>query len=120
MEFKIANKNYTLYFGWDFLDQINRHFGAKMEVEGQEINTNTGGLAFLEVGLASYDPIAVQKAIQAAISTESTKPSVINIRKAIEDKLISNPKEYKDFVDELRDTVKKDKFLQAILTIGDK
>lgn len=120
MEIKIANKNYTLYFGWDFLDQINRLFGAKMEVEGQEINTNTGGLAFLEVGLASYDPIAVQKAIQAATSTETTKPALINIRKAVEDKLVNNPKEYKSFVDELRDTVKKDKFLQAILTISDK
>ena len=31
MQVKIANKEYTLYFGWDFLDQINNKFGLKVK-----------------------------------------------------------------------------------------
>lgn len=117
MEIKIANKNYTLYFGWDFLDRINHEFGIVVESAGQEINTRTGGLAFLEVGLSSYDPIAVQKAIQAATNTETSKPSVVNIRKVIEE-MVQEPKEYKAFVDEMLAEIKKAPLLKAVANLA--
>ena len=48
MQIKIANKEYTLYFGWEFLDQINNKFGLKVEAEGQDINTRSAGLPFMQ------------------------------------------------------------------------
>lgn len=114
MEIKIANKNYQLYFGWDFLEKINQEFGIKVDVDGQEINTRTGGLAFLNVGLEAYDPIAVQKAIQAATNTAPSKPSIVNIRKFIEDKIIKDLDGYKELTNELASEIKKDPLLKAL------
>ena len=119
MEIKIANKNYTLYFGWDFLDRINTLFGIKIEESGQEINTRTGGLAFMHSGLESNDPTAVAKVIQAATNTEKQQPSTVNIRKFVEEKLINDPKGYKDFVKELNDTIKKEPMLKALTALND-
>ena len=67
----------------------------------------------MEQGLESKDPITVQKVIQAATSTEKSKPSVKNIRSFIED-LLSDGKKYVEFVEELHEEIKKDKLLSAI------
>ena len=118
MEIKIANKNYTLYFGWDFLDKINYHFGVKVESEGQEINTRAGGMAFMESGLGMNDPITVVKVIQSATATESQKPSVVNIRKFVEGLLIDDQKAYKELVKELAEEIKKEPMLKALTALN--
>ena len=114
MQVKIANKEYTLYFGWEFLDQINNKFGLKVEAEGQDINTRSAGLPFMQSGLSSYDPIALVKVIQAGTATEPQKPSLINVRQFVEELLINKPKEYKEFVDELSNEIKKEPMLKAM------
>lgn len=118
MIINIANKDYTLYFGWDFLEQVNKIFGAKIDVDGQEINMGTGGLSFLQAGLESYDPITVQKAIQAGTSTETQKPSVANIRKFIESKLTDDVAEYQVFVEEMLEAIKKEPMLKAMANLN--
>lgn len=116
---KIANKEHELHFGWSFLDRINTTFGIKVEEGEQEINTRTGGLAFMHSGLEANDPTAVLKVIQAGTNTEKQQPSVVNIQKFVEDKLINEPKEYKKFVKELNDTIKKEPMLKALSELND-
>ena len=114
MQIKIANKEYTLYFGWEFLKEINKSFGITVEQGGQEMNTRQGGLAFMNAGLDSYNPVAIIDIIKAATNTEPQKPATVNVQKAVEEKLLSGTKEYKAFVDELKDTIKKEPMLKAL------
>lgn len=115
MEFKIANKDYTLHFGWDFLEQINALFGMKIEADGGvEINTRSNGYPFMIQGLESRDPVALQYVIQAATATEKSKPSKVNIRKAILELMQEDIELYKMTVDEILDEIKKDEVLQVI------
>lgn len=114
MELKIGNKNYPLYFGWEFLEQVNNLFGFVVDVNGIEINTRMNGFPFMEQGLESYDLIAVQKVIQSATATEKTTPSKANIRKLIEEKLYEGAEAYQEFVEALHSEIKKDKMLKAL------
>lgn len=121
MEIKIANNIIALHFGWDFLEQINNHFGFKVDAENDvEINTKSNGFPFMEMGLKSYDPISVVKVIQSATATEKSKPSKANIQKMVEEMLVTDPKAYKAFVDELNEEIKKDKLLQAMKNLQTK
>lgn len=113
MQIKIANKNYSLYFGWGFLEDVNNRFGFILDIEGADVNTRSNGYPFMIQGLESYDPIAVMKTIQAATATEHNKPAKENIQKLIETKLTEGPKEYKTFVDEIKEEIKKEQWLQA-------
>lgn len=112
MNTTIGSKDYTLHFGWDFLETINNLFGYVTDIEGVSIETKMNGYPFMEMGLGAKDPIAVQKVIQAGTSTEKSKPSKVDIRKFIEDKLIDET--YSDFVEELHQEIKKDKLLSAL------
>lgn len=114
MQVKIANKEYTLHFGWEFLKEVNKKFGVTIEQGGQEINTRQGGLAFMNAGLESYDPVTVIEVVKAATNTELQKPATVNIQEAVEEKLLSGSKEYKAFVDELKESIKKEPKLKAL------
>jgi len=117
MDVKINNKEYTLHFGWDFLEFINDVRGAEIKANGQGINTKTAGLSFLEAGLESKDPTAVRDAIKAGLSTEKSKPSNEDVEDFVKQKLVKTPKQYKDFVEELHEEIKKEPMLKAIINL---
>ena len=54
------------------------------------------------------------KVIQAGKATEPQKPSLVNVRQFVEELLINKPKEYKEFVDELSNEIKKEPMLKAM------
>ena len=70
-------------------------------------------------GLESNDPTAVAKVIQASTNTEKQQPSTVNIRKFVEEKLINDPKGYKEFVKDLNDAIKKEPMLKALTALND-
>lgn len=120
MQIKINEKTYDLYFGWDFLEQINNQLGFEMDVEGQAIKTKTGGMNFLEMGLSQYDPITVVKVIKAATNTLKAKPSTKDIQGHIEELIGGEVNDYTNFVDELHNSIKKDKLLNGLQKVNQK
>lgn len=118
MELKIANKNYTLHFGWSFLEEVNKEFGMKVETGGQEINTRTAGLPFLTSGLESYDPIALAKGIKAAVNTEVNPPSFVNIKKYVEELIVNDTKAYQEVVKDFLTNVKNEPMLKALQNLN--
>lgn len=113
MEITVASKTYTLYFGFEFLDEINKRMGTTIDVEGQVINTRTAGLNFLQVGLDSYEPTAVVNALVAGTNTSPNKPARVNVESFVREMLIQDHEEYQLFVEELSEEIKKEPMLQA-------
>ena len=118
MQIKLNGKDFELFFGWDFLEQVNNKFGFVMDVQGVEINTRMNGYPFMEQGLQSYDPTAVVKVIQAGLSTERTQPSKDDIRDFVTEKMVQGKESYKEFVNGLLDEIKKDKMLKALAEVN--
>ena len=74
MELKIGNKTYELYFGIDFLRQVDKNYG--MSVGGDTVNMNFGyGLISLLAQLEAKSPVAIFDTIKAATNTLDQKPS---------------------------------------------
>lgn len=117
MQITIEKKDYSLYFGWDFLENVNESLGIEMEVGGQKINTRSAGLNFLQSGLSQYDPITLLKGLKAALATNEQKPSNKALKKWIQELLVDDPKKYKEFIDELSAEIKKEPMLQALIKI---
>lgn len=114
---EMKNKEIELHFGWAFLEEVNKTMGIELEVEGQPINTKTGGMALLQMGLGQYDPVAVVKTIKAGTVTEKSKPSTGDIQQFLEG-LMEEEGAYVEFVDELSDAIKKAPLLNALTKIG--
>lgn len=116
---KLGKKELDLYFGWDFLAEVNDTISYEMEINGEKLPTRAGGMAFLEIGLSQYDPITVLKVIKAGLSTAKQKPSNEELKQSIEELLAEGPSKYKAFVDELFEAIKKEPMLNALLTLND-
>lgn len=114
MKIKLNEKEFELHFGFEFLKEINNSMGVVIEVEGQEINTRTGGLTYLDAGLESYDPVSLIKAIKAGTCTLSSKPSTKDLERYVEDLLVTNTDEYVQLVEELKEEIKKQPMLTAL------
>ena len=73
MNLTINGKEYALHFGMDFIDEVEKLEGMKMEAEGVSLNMGTGGMALLNNKLASYHPSGLRTVIKAGTTTERQK-----------------------------------------------
>ena len=103
MKLTINGKEYTLHFGMDFIDEVEKLEGMKMEAEGVSLNMGTGGMALLNNKLASYHPSGLRTIIKAGTITERQKPSNDDINIYIEELADSGDYEqtFDDIVEEL-------------------
>ena len=113
MQITINKKVYDLHFGFDFLEEVNKYFGLVIDVEGQEVNTKSGGLNFMLNGLEQYDPIALIKTIRCATSTEKSKPSKADLEAHVME-LLNDDEKYDAFLDELLAEIKKSPLINAM------
>lgn len=113
MEVKINGRTYPLHFGLGFLNEVNKHESAKMEVEGQTMSTGMMGMQLFNSSLQVYDPVALAKVIQYATSTEQQKPAKKDIE-AYVDQLIEK-EEYYDVYDELNEELGKQPVVQVAI-----
>lgn len=114
MQIKINANEYTLHFGWSFLEEINNVFGVRVEVDGNEMNTRAGGLTFLENGLERFDPITVAKAIKAGTNTYKNQPQFKDIQSYVEGILVKDSQEYVDLAKGILEEIKKEPMLKAL------
>ena len=103
MNLTINGKEYALHFGMDFIDEVEKLEGMKMEAEGVSLNMGTGGMALLNNKLASYHPSGLRTIIKAGTSTERQKPSNDDINVYLEELAESDDYEqtFDDIVEEL-------------------
>ena len=73
MKVTVNNKDYDLYFGLDFLDEIERKHSPTMEAEGQEFKIGTGGLPILEAKMNQYSQSALADVLVAGTTTGPKK-----------------------------------------------
>ena len=97
MNLTINGKEYALHFGMDFIDEVEKIEGMKMEAEGVSLNMGTGGMALLNNKLASYHPSGLRTIIKAGTSTERQKPSNDDINIYLEE--LANSDDYEQTFD---------------------
>lgn len=109
MTITINGKEYTLYFGMDFIDTLNHLYGF----ESEGIKLDMGGLQMLQSAMAIQDVIALRNIIKAATSTLKSKPSNVDVDKYIMDRIIKEGIDpiYSEFTEE----IKKQQFLNALI-----
>lgn len=95
MIIKIGNREYTLRFGFDFIDYCNKVNAVK--VESVELNMG-GGVTMLLGNIEKRLPSNFRTLIKGATCTENQKPSNADIEAYIED-LLENGK-YDETFDE--------------------
>ena len=93
MVITIANKDYELRFGFDYIEYINK----VNSMEAQGINLSIGGMKFLMVGIQDKTPSSLRRIIRGATITERSQPSNANLDSFIEELIESG--EYDDFYD---------------------
>lgn len=109
MILEINGKEYELYFGMDFIREIDKmyplnSFGMDMKV---------GGLPFLNTALAMRNPVALVNVIKAGTSTLPQKPSTEDVEIYVTERIIQEGPEkvFKEFDEE----IKKQPFLIALI-----
>lgn len=109
MTITIGGKEYTLYFGMDFIDTLNHLYGF----ESEGIKLDMGGLQMLQSAMAIKDVIALRNIIKAATATLKSKPSNKDTDAYIMDRIIEEGIDtvYKEFSAE----IKKQPFLNALM-----
>lgn len=113
MQLEINGKEYPLHFGMDFIDEVEKVEGMKMEAEGMEMNIGTGGMSKLNNKLASYHPSGLRTVIKAGTITERQKPSNAEINQYIE--YLAETDDYEDLFDEIVEELgKKPLVLKAL------
>lgn len=120
MKITIGKKTYESYFGFRFLDEINRRLGMTVEVEGQTINTRTGGINFLEVGLGGYEPNVLISAILACTVTSVDKPTTKEVETHVEHLILEDLEAYQALCEGILDEVKKNALLKNLMVIQEK
>ena len=107
MNIKIADKEYDLHFGLDFLEFCEDTGG--MKVDG--VNIGIGGFNMMYSKLEMFDPVTVLKVIQGGTNTYKSKPSKADIEELLIEKIESES--YEDFVEELLSELKKQPFTKV-------
>lgn len=110
----INGKDYTLHFGMDFIDEVEKREGMKMEAQGATMNMGTGGMAMLNAKLSNHHPVGLRTVIQAGTATERQKPSKADIDKFIED--LSDSDEYEYLFEEIIEELGKKPLVLKALT----
>lgn len=95
MNIKINNKEYDLYFGFDFIDYINNN--SSLSVQGMQIGL--GGVQMLSLGITNKSPSTMRLIIKGATNTLNSKPSNADIEEYISDLIVAN--EYDKVFDSL-------------------
>ena len=113
MNLTINGKEYALHFGMDFIAEVEKIEGMKMEAEGVSLNMGTGGMAMLNNKLASYHPSGLRTVIKAGTTTERQKPSNDDINTFIEE--LADSEKYEQTFDEIVEELgKKPLVLKAL------
>ncbi|WP_243343553.1 tail assembly chaperone [Anaerococcus sp. AGMB09787] len=86
MNIKINNKEYDLYFGFDFIDYINNN--SSLSVQGMQIGL--GGVQMLSLGITNKTPSTMRLIIKGATNTLNSKPSNADIEEYISDLIVAN------------------------------
>lgn len=107
MNLTIANKEYDLHFGLDFLEYCEDIGG--MKVDG--VNIGIGGFNMMFSKLEMSDPVTVLKVIQGGTNTYKSKPSKADIEALLIEKIEADS--YQDFVEELLSELKKQPFTKV-------
>lgn len=81
MKITIGEKEYTLYFGLDFIEQLDKL--EKVEVNGMTVEVGT--TKYIGFLADSRNPKYLVEIIKAATNTDEAPPEVKDIRKWIED-----------------------------------
>lgn len=82
MELKIGEKTYTMYFGLDFIAELDKR--SKLRISQlEELNVGTG-IAYAVTHLELYSPLVLLDIIAAATVTEKSKPSKVAIIEFVE------------------------------------
>lgn len=119
MQIEINKNKYELDFGFSFIRQINRLMGLEIDVEGQRMNTQTGGLDFLKASLASLDPVGLVNAIEAGTITSKPRPTRFEIEAYISDLLKTDPAAYVALYEELEKAITEDAMLEGLAKVAD-
>lgn len=96
MIIKINEKDYTLRFGFDFIDYCNNNAGLTT----QGVNLGISGVKMLAVGIADKSPSSFRTIIKGATVTERQKPSNEEIENYV-NSLLDNEEEYEKLYDEV-------------------
>ena len=75
MKITINTREYTLAFGFDFLDYLNKNNSMTVEVDGKNVSTGLGGAGLLGNTLANKLPSTLKLIIKAATAHSDFKPS---------------------------------------------
>lgn len=105
----VEGQEHELYFGFDFLKEINREMG--LEVEG--VALQAGGLIKLQSALAMSDPVAILTALRAGTSTNKVRPTIKQLETFLAVDLTDE--EYDELVEELKDALKKSPIVRRAL-----
>lgn len=95
MIININEKDYELYFGFDFIDYVNQ----VNSMETQQINLKLAGMKLLAGGIAEKTPSSLRTILKGAMITLKQKPKNQDLDKFIEDLL--NEDKYDSFYDEI-------------------
>lgn len=109
MVITIEGQKHELYFGFDFLKEINQQMG--LEVEG--IALQAGGIIKLQSALAMNDPVAIVTALRAGTSTNKERPTTAQLEKFLAVDLSDD--EYEEVVEDLKDALKKSPIIRRAL-----
>lgn len=109
MQLTINNKNYTLYFGLGFLDEINKRQSLVID----NLPTGYGGMSNLYVGLLTDDPSVVVTIIKAATAQALQKPSNEELELFLEHK--EEVGEFDKLANDLFEEIKKSPLLRKAM-----
>lgn len=80
MNLTIGGKEYTMYFGLDFLDYLDRVYSLDV---GKGIKVGNGVMMAV-VNIEAKNPVVLLHLIKAATITEKSQPSTADIKKYLE------------------------------------
>ena len=112
----IKNTKHELFFGFDFLEYINKEYGPEMPELG--VKVPAGGINFLNMAYSLNDPVALAKTLIGATISSANKISKGQAEEFVFS-LIEDGK-FEDFYNEVKEEVKKDRILKAFMTLEEK
>ena len=117
MKITINTREYTLAFGFDFLDYLNKNNSMTVEVDGKNVSTGLGGAGLLGNTLANKLPSTLKLIIKAATAHSDFKPSnkdldefvnsLIKVETDDDGNVTYDESEYNNLFDEVLEELKK-------------
>lgn len=114
MTIEINGKEYPLYFGFEFIEELNTIY--QFEMHGMAMKM--AGFQQLQAALAAKEITAIKNVIKAGTSTLKSKPSTKDINQYVMDRVVQDGGVDEVFA-EFEEALKKQPFLQALANSQD-